>query len=74
MPREEINVFEAQMSALDRETARRVGHLVTQCGASLNLALQAVQEADRAIQKPAYVDRSKVHRMLAAFMGGAKAL
>lgn len=74
MSLEEINVLEAQVSALDRETARRVTHLVTQCGASLKLALQAVQDADSAIQKPVYAEQNKVYRMLGAFMGGAKAL
>jgi hypothetical protein len=74
MSREEMNVLEAQVSGLDHEIARRVTDLVTQCGASLNLALQAVQDADGAIRKPVYAEQSKVHRMLAAFMSDAKAL
>jgi hypothetical protein len=74
MSREEMHVFEAQVSGLDHETARRVTDLVTQCGASLNLALQAVQDADSAIQKPAYGERKTAHNMLAAFIDGAKAL
>ena len=39
--------LEAQISTLDRETAQRVGRLVFECSASLDLALLAVQDADR---------------------------
>jgi hypothetical protein len=74
MSREEMNILEAQVSGLDHETARRVTDLVTQCGASLNLAIQAVQDADSALQKPAYGGRKTVYTMLAAFIGDAKAL
>ncbi len=40
--------LEAQLSALDRDTAQRVGRLVFECSASVDLALLAVQDADRA--------------------------
>ncbi len=74
MSREEMNLLEAQVGGLDYETARRVTDLVTQCGASLNLAIQAVQDADSTIREPAYGERKTVRRMLAAFMGDANAL
>jgi hypothetical protein len=49
MTTHEIAALEAQVNALDRETAERVTRLVFECSASLNLALQAVQEANKAI-------------------------
>jgi hypothetical protein len=42
---EEITAIEEQIEALDRETACRVARLVVECGASLSLALLAVQDA-----------------------------
>jgi hypothetical protein len=45
MSAEELTL-EAQIEALDRETACRVALLVVECGASLSLALLAVQDAD----------------------------
>ncbi len=39
--------LEAQMNALDHDTALRVALLVLECQASLELALIAVQDADR---------------------------
>ena len=38
---------EAQVNALDRETAERVTRLVFECSASLDLAIRAVQEANK---------------------------
>jgi hypothetical protein len=45
MSAEEFKVLEAQINQLDRETACRVALLVVECGASLSLALEAVQDA-----------------------------
>jgi hypothetical protein len=42
--------LEAQVNALDRETADRVTRLVFECSASLDLALLAVQDADSSMQ------------------------
>jgi hypothetical protein len=38
--------LEAQVNALDKDTARRVARLVLECRSSLELALVAVQEAN----------------------------
>jgi hypothetical protein len=43
----EIAALEAQVNALDRDTARRVARLVLECRVSLRLALLAVQDADK---------------------------
>ncbi|MFL5806167.1 MAG: hypothetical protein ACJ8CR_31110 [Roseiflexaceae bacterium] len=45
MSAEEFTTLEEQIDALDRETACRVARLVVECGASLSLALEAVQDA-----------------------------
>ena len=45
-----IDALEAQVNALDRETAERVTRLVFECNASLDLALLAVQDADDGTQ------------------------
>lgn len=42
--------LEAQVNALDRETAERVTRLVFECSASLDLALLAVQDANSSMQ------------------------
>lgn len=42
--------LEAQLHALDQERAKRVARLVFECQSSLELALLAVQDADRAAQ------------------------
>jgi hypothetical protein len=42
-----LATLEAQVNALDRDTAQRVARLVFECRASLELALIAIQEADR---------------------------
>jgi len=42
----DIVALEAQVNALDRETAERVTRLVFECSASLDLALLAVQDAN----------------------------
>jgi hypothetical protein len=42
--------LEAQVNALDRETAERVTRLVFECSASLDLALLAVQDANIGMQ------------------------
>jgi len=42
----DIAALEAQIDALDRETAERVTRLVFECSASLDLALLAVQDAN----------------------------
>jgi hypothetical protein len=47
MTSHEIIAIEAQVSALDRETAERVTRLVFECSASLDLALMAVQDANK---------------------------
>jgi hypothetical protein len=46
----DIATLEAQVNALDRETAERVTRLVFECSASLDLALQAVQDAKNSEQ------------------------
>jgi hypothetical protein len=38
--------LEAQIDALDRDTALRVTRLVFECSASIELALQAIQDAN----------------------------
>jgi hypothetical protein len=51
MTSDEITALEAQVSQLDRDTARRVARLVLECRVSLRLALLAVQDADRSNPK-----------------------
>jgi hypothetical protein len=46
----EIVALEAEVNALDRETAERVTRLVFECSASLDLALLAVQDANSSTQ------------------------
>jgi hypothetical protein len=46
----DIVALEAQVNALDRETAERVTRLVFECSASLDLALLAVQDANSSMQ------------------------
>jgi hypothetical protein len=46
----DIVALEAQVKALDRETAERVTRLVFECSASLDLALLAVQDANSSTQ------------------------
>ena len=50
MTAHDIAVLEAQVNALDRETAERVTRLVFECSASLDLALLAVQDANNGEQ------------------------
>ncbi len=47
MAAQPLAALEAQVNALDKETARRVARLVLECRSSLELALVAVQEANR---------------------------
>ena len=46
----EIIALEAQVDALDRETAERVTRLVFECSASLDLALLAIEDANNGTQ------------------------
>ena len=46
MTSHDIAALEAQVNALDQETAKRVSRLVFECSARLDLALQAVNEAN----------------------------
>jgi hypothetical protein len=46
----DIVALEAQVNALDQETAERVTRLVFECSASLDLALLAVQDANNGMQ------------------------
>lgn len=47
MAPERLAALDARVSALDRDVAQRVLRLVAECGASLDVALLAIQEADR---------------------------
>ena len=49
---EEFTALEAQIEALDTQTACRVARLVVECGASISLALLAVQDADPGVSEP----------------------
>ena len=62
MGSEEHAALEAQVNALDTETARRVARLVLECRASLPLALLAVRDANQSIQER--TDRKKPARPL----------
>jgi hypothetical protein len=55
----DVEVFEAQINALDNETAQRVTRLVFECSASLDLALLAVQEANRYVHTEDITPRQK---------------
>lgn len=46
---ERLAALDAQAHALDRDIAQRVRRLVVECGASPDVALLAIQEADRNI-------------------------
>ena len=46
MAPEEITALDAQIDALDQESACRVARLVIECGASIPLAMQAVADAN----------------------------
>ncbi|HET9223068.1 MAG TPA: hypothetical protein VFO07_11215 [Roseiflexaceae bacterium] len=46
MAPEEFTELEAQIDALDQESACRVARLVIECGASIPLAMQAVADAN----------------------------
>jgi hypothetical protein len=46
MAPEEFTALEAQIDALDRESACRVARLVIECGASIPLAMLAVADAN----------------------------
>jgi hypothetical protein len=52
MSAEEFTALEAQIDALDKATACRVALLVMECGASLSLALEAVQDATSGMSDP----------------------
>ncbi len=54
--------LEAQVNALDHDTALRVALLVLECQASLELALIAVQEADRTAPPCADDQRPRTRR------------
>jgi hypothetical protein len=59
MAAQPFTALEAQMNALDHDTALRVALLVLECQASLELALIAVQEADRTA--PSCADDQRRH-------------
>ena len=46
MAPEELTALDAQIDALDQESACRVARLVIECGASIPLAMQAIADAD----------------------------
>ena len=46
MAPEEFTTLDAQIDALDKESACRVARLVIECGASIPLAMQAVADAN----------------------------
>lgn len=48
MAPERLAALDARVNALDHDAAQRVLRLVAECGASLDVALLAIQEADRA--------------------------
>jgi hypothetical protein len=53
----EQDALEAQINALDQDTARRVARLVVECHASVPLALRAVQEANDSMQARTHTER-----------------
>ena len=63
MAPQEIAALAAQVNGLDRETARRVARLVLECNASLQLALSAVQEANRSARTDDS-QRASTHRSI----------
>lgn len=46
-----MTLVESRLSTLDCETAQRVTRLVFECSASLDLALLAVQDANRTLRE-----------------------
>jgi hypothetical protein len=46
MAPEEFTALDAQIEALDQESACRVARLVIECGASIPLAMQAIADAN----------------------------
>lgn len=53
MTSQTTTALETQLTMLDPDTAQRVTRLVFECSASLDLALLAVQEADRRVHQEA---------------------
>jgi hypothetical protein len=66
MPLQDIAAIEAQIEALDKETACRVARLVVECGASVPVALLAVQDASIS-QQPATEQQQPQPRRLTHF-------
>ncbi len=50
-PHDTMTLLESRLSMLDQETARRVTRLVFECSASLDMALLAVQDANRTLRR-----------------------
>jgi hypothetical protein len=71
MTTNELAALENQLSTLDQDTARRVTRLVFECSASLDLALMAVQEADRAMCGPSR--QPSRHRIGAGILAALRA-
>lgn len=46
-PHDSLTTLESRLETLDSETAQRVARLVFECSASIDLALLAVQDANR---------------------------
>jgi hypothetical protein len=59
MVQHDIAALETQLATLDQDTAQRVTRLVVECSVSLDLALLAVQEADRCVQTEDSTPRQK---------------
>ena len=70
MAPEQLAALDAQVSTLDRDIAQRVRRLMIESGASLDVALLAIQDADRTrAAHKAREERRRRLRGLLAYIG-----